>query len=369
MPDKDFAALLVLLRAGLWEREPDRWEGFPLSAGAWERIYILSRRQTVAGIVFRGLQFLPDELLPPSALLMRWVVTADRIEERNRLMNRVLGNLYTLYVSRELNPILQKGQGVAQFYACPLLRESGDIDFYFTNPVSFRLARLCMQARGIEVEEMPDRSLSYVWQGVEVEHHTRLFDLHNPFLRTKAARLEERWGYCSRQLSADVPVDITVPAPFLNLLLLNLHILKHALGWGIGLRQLCDMARACHCLHGEVDAREMEAACRSLGLTRWTPLLHAFLVEHLGLEPGCLPYPAQAPSAEPLLDIVRRGGNFGLFLEGRSGAGRSWLQRKWQTSRSFLRNVRFARTYAPREAFWLFTGLLRNNLRSTKTDN
>ena len=117
MPDKDFAALLVLLRAGLWEREPDRWEGFPLSAGAWERVYTLSRRQTVAGIVFRGLQFLPDELLPPSALLMRWVVTADRIEERNRLMNRVLGNLYTLYVSRELNPILQKGQGVAQFYA------------------------------------------------------------------------------------------------------------------------------------------------------------------------------------------------------------------------------------------------------------
>ena len=189
MPDKDFAALLVLLRAGLWEREPDRWEGFPLSAGAWERVYTLSRRQTVAGIVFRGLQFLPDELLPPSALLMRWVVTADRIEERNRLMNRVLGDLYTLYVSRELNPILQKGQGVAQFYACPLLRESGDIDFYFTNPVSFRLARLCMQVRGIEVDEMPDRSLSYVWQGVEVEHHTRLFDLHNPFLRTKAARL------------------------------------------------------------------------------------------------------------------------------------------------------------------------------------
>ena len=58
-----------------------------------------------------------------------------------------------------------------------------------------------------------------------------------------------------------------------------------------------------------------------------------------------------------------------LCPEGRSGAGRSWLQRKWQTSRSFLRNVRFARTYAPREAFWLFTDLLRNNLRSTKTDN
>lgn len=53
-------------------------------------------------------------------------------------------------------------------------------------------------------------------------------------------------------------LDVRIPSPVLNLLLQSLHILKHALGWGIGLRQLCDMARSCYKLHDEVESEEMK---------------------------------------------------------------------------------------------------------------
>lgn len=46
-------ALLVLLRAGLWESKIEDLSCFPLSAGEWKNLYLLSRQQTVTGIVFR----------------------------------------------------------------------------------------------------------------------------------------------------------------------------------------------------------------------------------------------------------------------------------------------------------------------------
>lgn len=361
--DKLHAALFTLLRSGLWEREVDSLSVFPLSAVEWEQVFRQSRQQTVTGIVYQGLQYLPDSMLPPEALLIRWTAEADAIERRNKDMDKALCGLYSLLRSHGLNPVLQKGQGVAQFYEKPLLRECGDIDLYFNNPRAMYAATVCIRWQKINVKKMPDKSAFYRWKGMEVEHHSRLFDLHNPFLQSRAYRLELEKGYDSVSFLPDPGIKVTVPSPFLNLLLLDLHILKHALGWGIGLRQLCDMARACHRLHGKVDREEMKAACRSLGLEKWNPLLHAFLTEHLGLQPSCLPYPETAPDARSLFDIVMKGGNFGYKLAERNQHGQSILRRKLRTARSFRNNLRFVTNYAPKEAFWLFAGLLKGQFK------
>lgn len=361
---RPWRGLLTLLRAGLWEREVDDIACFPLSGEEWKRLFRLARQQTVTGIAFRGLQALPEELLPAPVERVRWTVAVDAVERRNRLMNRALADLYGEFRARGLDPILQKGQGVAAFYADPLLRECGDIDLCFGNSRASERAAECMRRLGAEARRMPDGSLFYRWQGVEIEHHTRLFDLHNPFLQRDARRLIREKGSVRMALPGDAEHTVTVPSPFLNLLLLDLHILKHALGRGIGLRQLCDMARACHRLHAGVDSAEMKACCRRWGLGRWNPLLHAFLTDCLGLPAGMLPYAELAPGADPLLEIVRRGGNFGFYREGREVAGMSRWHRKMATARAFGENLRFALRYAPKEAFWIFTGLMEGQFRS-----
>ena len=355
--------LLTLLQAGLWEREVDDLAGFPLSADEWAALFRLARQQTVTGIVFRGLQALPDELLPPPSLLIRWTAAVDAVERRNRQMNRALGSLYAELRSRGLDPVLQKGQGIAALYASPLLRECGDIDLCFADSRTSDRAAAYMSRLGATVRRMPDGSLFYRWQGLEVEHHVRLFDLHNPFLQREAGRLIREKGGVRTILSDETGTSVTVPAPFLNLLLLDLHILKHALGRGIGLRQLCDMARACCRLHADVDSAEMETCCLRWGLGRWNPLLHSFLVDCLGLPVGMLPYAKLAPSADPLLGIIWRGGNFGLYREGGPTDGQSLWRRKMETARSFGENLHFALRYAPKEAFWIFTGLMRGQFR------
>lgn len=358
-PDKLHAALLTLLRSGLWEKDIDNLSCFPLSDEEWKAVFRIACRQTVTGLVYQGLQYLPDGMLPPEPVLIRWTAEVDAIERMNLKVNRSLSELYALLVSHDLNPILLKGQGVAQFYEKPLLRECGDIDLYFNNERTFSIVTAYVRWCRIPVYKKPDKSLFYLWQGIEVEHHKRLFDLYNPFLQCYADRLECEKGYVQQVIHSQSGLRITIPSPFLNLLMLDLHILKHALGWGIGLRQLCDMARACYKLHEEINTEEMEKVCTELGLSRWNPLLHAFLKEQLGLPVSCLPYGTVAPDAGVLLDIIWRSGNFGYQLSGRNDSGRPAWKRKLRTADAVRQNLNFARRYAPKESFWLVCDLLK----------
>lgn len=218
-------------------------------------------------------------------------------------MNAALQTLCSSFHEKGLNPILLKGQGIARLYENPLLRECGDIDLYFQSAHDRDAALQHIRKMCIQIKEEPDGSAFYVWQGVKVEHHQRLFDLYNPFQQNSINLLIRQKGF---QETGSAPYRL--PSPFLNLLLLNLHILKHALGRGIGLRQFCDMARACYKLHGNINREEMKTVCRKLGLGQWNPLLHAFLTDCLGLPAECLPYDETASTAQPLSDIVWRGG-------------------------------------------------------------
>ena len=86
------------------------------------------------------------------------------------------------------------------------------------------------------------------------------------------------------------------------------------------------------------------------------------IVDCLGLPVDKLPYPETAATAQPLSDIVWRGGNFGHYDAILEQNAYGW-GRKWQTARSFGRNVRFAFHYAPKEAFWLFIQLLKGQCK------
>ena len=350
-------ALFCLLRAGLWEAAPDDLSPFPLTDAEWWNVYRMAVRQTVTGIMYRGLHHLPDELLPGDALMIRWVAETDRIERKNRKMDAVVEQLVRLMTDNGLHPVLLKGQGVAAFYDYPQMRECGDIDLYFPSEEEERKAAVLMRELGCRPERQPDRSNSYCWQGVEVEHHTRLFDLYNPWLEGYLSALIREHGFTARQAFA-------VPSPLLNLLLLNTHLLKHLMGHGAGLRQFCDMARAYHVLHGSYSPEKLAAVYRRSGLFKWSVQLHTFLTEHLGLHYGELPYmDTDAHTSPSLLHIVLKGGNFGKYGETKGKASQTQWERKLRTFLSFWKHRDFSGTYAPKEAFWTSVKLIIGNIK------
>lgn len=332
-------------------------DGFPLSPDTWGRLYELAAAQTVSGIVFRAFDFLPDNLLPPDDLMARWLVAADRIERRNRQIDAVLAGLLRMFRPEGLYPFLLKGQGVAAFYDTPQLRESGDIDLWFSGRRQFFRALALIQRQGIQPRHEGDGSYVYSWQGVDVEHHQRLTHLSSPCLTTFSYSLARAEMKVPGRATAALPT----PTPEATLLLLNAHILKHLIGRGIGLRQFCDMARAYHTLRGHYDPRLLAQLYRQAGLMRWTRQLHAVLTDCLGLSSADLPFSERdtAPSRRVLREVME-GGNFGQ-QHAPSPAASSW-RHKTHTLASFWHNRHISLTYAPREAFWIFLSLLRGNL-------
>ena len=383
--DRTLHALFALLRAGLWGRGDEAVaSAFPLTAQEWERVYEMACQQTVAGIAFRGLDWLPDGAEPPMGLMAKWMARVDRIERGNEAMNKAVARLYGHFSAHGVEVVLQKGQGIAMMYPDPLLRESGDIDLYFPghDGTSDPLDGIAGAVR----ERHPDGSWVYDVGGVIVEIHDQLVDIQRPRCRKYAEKLIAEKGFEKAALGNGT--EVNVPAPEVNLLLLSSHILKHALGVGIGLRQICDYAVARRYYEGRVNEEEMREVWRMTGLEKWQGLLEGFVETFLeersfadaqddktdAQDDKCHSehYPCHSERSEEsldkkktgvLLDIVLKGGNFGVYSKDRAEASRARWSRKCHTFRSFVNNMGFALRYAPGE--WILTTLqlLRGQVR------
>ena len=360
--DKTLQALFALLRAGLWGRYDEAMaSAFPLSAQEWGRVFTMARQQTVTGIAFRGLDYLPEEAAPPMGLMAKWMAHADRIEQSSRMMNETVAKLFGHFSASGIEAVLQKGQGIAAMYPEPLLRECGDIDIYFPghDGVSDPLAGIAGAVR----ERQPDDSWTYVVDGIIVEHHTDLLDIQSPRAKRYVQKLIKEKGF-EKVVTGD-GVEVLVPAPEVNLLLLSSHILKHAFGVGIGLRQFCDYAVARRYYEGRVNEEEMREIWRMTGLEKWEGLLEGFVT-------GCLGERCHSERSEEsfykkktdvLLDIVLKGGNFGVYSKDYDKKSRTKWVRKMHTFKSLAGNASFAFRYAPREWFWTVRQLLGGQFR------
>ena len=353
--------MLALLRAGLWGgTDPEMEKVFPLTQQEWNDVFLLSRRQTVLGLTYRGLDFLADDMQPPMALAVKWMAHVDRIEAANAKMDKAVCSLFSKFAQNGVDAVLQKGQGMARMYPEPHLRECGDIDLYFPghDGVSDPLEGIFDAQR----QKMPDDSWSYEADGVIIEHHPFLLDIQNPLRQKYIRSLIEEKGFEKVPVGDADPIEVMVPAPEVNLLLLSSHILKHALGVGIGLRQLCDYAVACRYYADRVDPKEMREIWRRTGLSRWSDLLDGFVTDVIAKRAK----PDVAISSKKssiLLDIILKGGNFGVYSKDRAVASRNVLSRKAHTLKSFVGNMRFALAYAPGEWFWTAAKLLGGQLR------
>lgn len=327
-------ALLTLLRSGLWNRPPDTPELFPLSSEEWKEVFEKSRNHTVTAIVADSLEYLPESQLPSDEVLAGWAVESDRIERLSGKMANVTAGLSEIY--KTLRPVCFKGLECASLYSRPSSRQCGDIDLYFDDiEASAALAR----QHGYVPEHKPDGSFTYAVQGIVVEHHQSYIDLCAPRKRKWLRTLDTTPGFETGN------GGMLRPVPALNLLVLHSHVMKHAFGRGVGLRQMCDLARAYYSYDGMYEPEDLRRMYRKAGLTSWTRMVHSFLTDYLGLGKEFLPYTEPHADASEFLERVLLAGNFGRSIPG-SGQG------KVRTLKAFMANALFAARYAPDEYFW-----------------
>lgn len=340
-----------LLRIGLWNNGALITKS-PLTAEDWSKIYSIAINHTLDGLIYDSFAFLTPEQLPPSTLRMKWAIRIDQIERHNALMNTVIANQYKDFCEQGLSPILQKGQGVAQYYITPEHRICGDIDWYFEDR-GYKQARNFLKKKSITINDTAGFSLDYDWKGIHIEHHKLLFDVRNPLKSGYLNKIQKVYKEKQQTLAIqEVPVKLL--APELQLLQVNSHIFKHLITFGIGLRQFCDSARLYHKTASQVDQQSLKKIYQDAGILGWTHLLHLLLVKYLGLPQADLPFPYPTDlDADWMLDEIWYSGNFGFHDERfEQGKVKSQISLRPEGTRRLWSNFMRYFKYAPQEVLF-----------------
>lgn len=354
-------AFMALVRSGIRNTVPAESLFESLGADEWEEIYSMARRQTVCGICYAAFCRLPDRLLPPHALLTRWVARVDAIETANRAMAVAAASLIAVLRRAGLHPVVQKGLSVARHYPNPELRECGDIDLWLPGREFDKAITVVSRSAGLK--HNPDGSVSFSYRGFVVELHRRLINVSSPVVSYNLDSFTRR--VCASEVSHND--RLPSPPPLFELLLISIHIMRHAFGTGVGLRQICDYYCAVNTLRGSYDSSQFERACRITGISKWIEILNGFLVIYLDASAEELPPSGfkgkNSVSPAALMRIIREGGNFGLHLHESGTCDKPRVKGKMHTLAMFFRRSRFATSVAPAEAFWCFVRLLFGQLR------
>lgn len=339
-----------LLRLGLWGEGAGSLSRV-LTAEEWAAIYQRAKTQTVEGLLFDALSRLPQEQQPPKELLLKWAVRVDQIERYNKQMNQVIVEQNAVFSAEGVKPILLKGQGVAACYPNPLHRSSGDVDWWFEEDGYDRVLESLRKIQH-HVNTSLNFSLDYKWRGIEIEHHRHLFDVKNPFKIGYLKKLYRQFRTKQQTLQI-IGQPVTLLAPELQILQVNVHILKHLIGYGIGLRQLCDSAVLYKAYRDCVDADELKKMYQKVGILKWVHVLHALLVRYLGLPEEYLPFPVpKQMSPDWMMEEIWIAGNFGIYDERFVDAKVSAGFARPDAPRRLWRNFRLYFPYAPQEVFF-----------------
>lgn len=302
-----------LLSCGLWGTDVPSDLAF--SESEWAEVYAVARRQAVGCIVYDAVAASPalaDSV--PDAIAAKWMVAQQKNEADYRKMSAIIDAQRRAWEKREIEAVLLKGHSVAALYREPAHRSCGDVDWFFPRPGDFEKANSVACANGLALETDSDGDVHYVLSGMVVEHH--------------------RDGFRQDSL-ADMA------------LMLEDHVLKHAMVMGVGLKQVCDVAVVRAAIASEDGEEELNAALISQGLAGWDRLLCS-AISLMGLLPYAdLSVPFSDASA--LVELFLSDGNMGLDKKNRFSG--------------FWKRVSLLARYAPRRMASRWLSLVRGRIR------
>ncbi len=274
--------------------------------------------------------------------------------------------------------VILKGASSAHYYPQPMLRAMGDVDFLVKQADMDRVCAL-LQADGyvMQGEEHPMHHV-FVKEDTHLEAHFTFAANVNPEIdrlvgEYMASVIDQAELVSARHCTC------MLPDKFHHGLILLLHMQRHMLTEGLGLRHLCDWAVFVHAFTDHEFSDLFREPLKKIGLWKYARIVS--LSAHIGLG---LPYAdfmgGDYDLAEKLLQDILCSGNFGRRDKGRINE-RFFISRKsdtgkeqnrietfrYQINRSIIAHWPGAEKNAALRLFgWLYFPLRRVFLRLTK---
>lgn len=289
----------------------------------WKQLLQMAREQTVAGVAFSGIERLPQEQRPPRAVLLQWYAMVEQIRRQNELLNRRSVEATAFFRRLGYRSCILKGQANATQYPDPLRRTPGDIDIWVEGERRelIALAREHCEVKGgrrkvpvqfhdVDIDLFPD---------VEVELHFYPTMLFCPWRHFRLQRVMRSFQDEAMTNAVVLPggVDEICMLPARpNLLLQIIHLRKHLIAGGVGMRHVIDF----FCLLRSVQPtpalqRDLSTDLHRLQLRKFGAALAYVLRESLGADDKMLtllPSP-DAKHGAYLLNEILCAGNFGHY--------------------------------------------------------
>lgn len=317
-----------------------------LSASQFHEVLKHAEEQAIFGIVFYAMKETRIEGLVDNMSIYKAVAMLEQIRRQNILVDQRAERLSKIFASWNYRTCILKGQGVAQLYPNPLLRQSGDIDIWVDGSQDGIISKIMNNSVTIQ-------NIDYVHSGcvffddVKVEVHFRPSWMYNPFKNKKLQKFfrdnsEEQFG------NVDTKVGFAYPTIQFNLVYSLIHINRHIFEEGIGLRQLVDYYYILNHSTNE-DRDKAFLVLRDLGLRKFVGAIMYIEETVLSIDKEFLLCKPNEKEGRFLLEEIMRGGNFGHHDNRNKFYSKD--ERIQRGLFTLKRNMRYLRHY-PSEVFW-----------------
>lgn len=341
--------ILELIQIALGKR--DRLPCIPTTED-WQRLYAEAQKQSVLGIAFEGVQKLPKEQWPPRALLFEWIGAAEVIKQTNALLDKQCVELQKRFSEAGIRTSILKGQGVARCYDEILrrLRQPGDIDIYVD--CGRERALQFAYEQGLQHIDWDYKHLHLdVFQETEVEVHYRVEVLLNLWKN----RTLQKWFKEHKSLLFGMDGELVVPTIAFNRFYILLHIYRHFLYEGVGLRQLLDYYFVLRSIAHNPSPKAEEGSqidlirlFKQFGMWKFARGVMWVMQRVFGLEREYMICEPLESEGRFILSEVLTGGNFGHYDERLETAGHG----KLQTMKKVLKHNAHLVCHYPTEIIW-----------------
>lgn len=271
----------------------------------WKAVFDECKAQSVVSLAFSAL---PKDEVSQSvythwrALVNENLAVNSKISYAHTMLNELLNQAKIPYV-------ILKGCASAEYYDDPLLRTMGDVDFYVP-PAYFEKADKLLLKNGFKSNEI-DHEYEKAYTKDKV-----IFELHNTVNGVPGGKV----GIKIRLFFDDIfekselkhfdLAEYYSPSPFHHGLVMLLHVARHMVTGGIGLRHFCDWAVFVDKV-GDDFVPMFENKLKQVGLWRFAQIMTQFCIAYLGLKPQAWVENIDKKFLDDLKNDVFAGGNFG----------------------------------------------------------
>lgn len=335
-----------------------------LSEKEWNEIFGLAKKQALVGIMFEGIERLPQEQWPPRNVVLQWAMMVESIKHRNRQTTDVCLRLTEALGKDGFETCILKGQanhvyydGLNSEHSLGQLRICGDVDAWIwpkektRHPVKSIIdycqsKKILLSLCHLHAEVKPVN-------GVPVEIHFRPSFLNAPWSNLCFQKLFKSAVFENKEIDKcglikKLRVDY-------DLIFQMNHIYRHLLDEGVGMRQVLDFYMLLKTYRKEslvrdelMDGSALKKHVKACGMGRFASALMYVLQKIFDMDGSELLCAPSEHHGSFLLDEMMLAGNFGHYdarmrtLEVKKGKLSYQLQK---ALRRFKRNLRFLTSY------------------------